>query len=72
MARPRTKLAAQYDARPAAGVRHCDCTGCGAFGDFRAPRARDRLTEDYWFCLDHVRAYNAAWDDYKGMSPEEL
>ena len=72
MARPRTRLAPRYTARPAAGVRHCDFTGCGAFGEFRAPRARDRLTEYYWFCLDHVRAYNAAWDYYKGMSPEEI
>ena len=72
MARPRTKLTARYSSRPAAGVRHCDVTGCGAFGEFRAPRARDKLTEYYWFCLDHVRAYNAAWDYYKGMGPEEI
>jgi DnaJ-domain-containing protein 1 len=72
MVRPRTRLAAQYNARPAANVRRCDFIGCGAFGEFRAPRARDKLTEYFWFCLDHVRAYNAAWDYYKGMSAEEI
>lgn len=72
MARPRSRLATRYSARPAAGVRHCDVSGCGQIGEFRAPRSRDKLTEYYWFCLDHVRAYNAAWDYYKGMKPEEI
>lgn len=72
MARSRTKLAAQYDASPSAGARRCDFSGCGHSGEFRAPRSRDRLTEYYWFCLDHVRVYNSAWDYYKGMSPEEI
>ena len=26
----------------------------------------------WWFCLDHVRAHNAAWDFYKGMTPGEI
>jgi hypothetical protein len=52
--------------------RRCDHPGCLEHGEFRAPRARDRLTEYYWFCLDHVRAYNASWDFYAGMSPEEI
>lgn len=34
--------------------------------------ARDRLGEYYWFCLEHVRRYNAAWDFYAGMSPEQI
>lgn len=55
-----------------AGERRCDFSGCCEFGEFRAPRSRDKLTEYYWFCLDHVRAYNAAWDYYKGMNPEEI
>ena len=25
-----------------------------------------------WFCLPHVREYNASWDYYKGMSPQEI
>jgi len=46
--------------------------GCDGAGEFRAPMARDRLRQYYWFCLDHVRAYNAAWDFFKGMSPAEI
>ncbi len=52
--------------------RQCDHPGCPQEGEFRAPRARDRLTDYYWFCLDHVRAYNARWDYYAGMSADEI
>jgi hypothetical protein len=41
-------------------------------GEHRAPQARDRLDKYYWFCLDHVRAYNAAWNYYAGMSEAEI
>jgi hypothetical protein len=53
-------------------VRACDHAGCAAEGEFRAPRSRDHLNEYYWFCLEHVRAYNASWDYYKGMSADEI
>jgi hypothetical protein len=45
---------------------------CAAAGEYRAPKDRVRLTDYHWFCLDHVRAYNAAWDFYKGMSPGQI
>ena len=51
---------------------NCDMPGCGAPGEYRAPKSRSHLTEYWWFCLEHVRAYNAAWDFYKGMSPGEI
>ncbi len=57
---------------PAAATRLCDHPGCAATGDYRAPRARDRLGVFYWFCLDHVRAYNAQWNYYAGMSAAEV
>lgn len=50
----------------------CDAPGCEAAGEFRAPRDRSRLRDYYHFCLEHVRAYNQAWDYYKGMSPDEI
>lgn len=53
-------------------TRSCDQPGCEGHGEFRAPRSRDELNSYYWFCLDHVRAYNAQWDFYKGMSAEEI
>ena len=53
-------------------LRVCDHPDCEAGGDFRAPRSRLDLDHYYWFCLDHVRAYNAAWNYYAGMSDSEI
>ena len=58
------------DAGPPA--RLCSHPGCEAAGDFRAPRSRIELDHYYWFCLDHVRSYNAAWNYYAGMSEREI
>ena len=46
--------------------------GCGAQGEYRAPKSRQNLHEYWWFCLEHVRAYNGSWDFYKGMSPGQI
>jgi hypothetical protein len=46
--------------------------GCSEPGEYRAPKSRNNLTDYHWFCLEHVRAYNAGWDYYKGMSPAEM
>jgi hypothetical protein len=56
----------------AAQVRACDHPGCAAGGDFRAPKSRLDLRDYYWFCLEHVRAYNSAWNYYAGMSDREV
>lgn len=53
-------------------VRPCDHAGCIAGGDFRAPKSRLNLHDYYWFCLEHVRAYNSAWNYYAGMSATEI
>ena len=53
-------------------MRPCESPGCLAEGGFRAPKSRQALHEFYWFCLEHVRAYNASWDYYKGMSDDEV
>jgi hypothetical protein len=74
MARPRFSFSEDYR-RPQAEPRGCDEPGCDGVGEFRAPRSRDRLgnAENYlWLCLDHVRAYNAAWNYYAGMSEHEI
>jgi hypothetical protein len=52
--------------------RGCDWHGCVGEGLHRAPRSRSRLHEYWWFCLEHVRIYNAAWDYYTGMSGAEI
>ncbi len=54
------------------GARLCEQPGCEAAGEFRAPRRRAEDSGHYWFCLDHVRAYNASWDYFRGMSEAEI
>lgn len=52
--------------------RRCQHPGCAEDGAFPAPRSRDQLRDYLWFCLDHVRAYNAAWDYYRDYSTAEI
>ena len=61
-----------YAPDPGAPGRECDMPGCDAPGEYRAPKSRYALHDYWWYCLDHVRGYNAAWDFYKGMSPGEI
>ena len=53
-------------------VRHCDHPGCVQSGDYRAPRSKEDLTSYHWFCLDHVQAYNRAWNYYAEMDEDEI
>jgi hypothetical protein len=57
---------------PRNSMRRCDRPGCDEEGRFPAPKSRDRLNSRYWFCLEHIRAYNQAWDYFKGMSEAEI
>lgn len=59
-------------AHPPPGGRRCDIPDCACLGEYRAPKSRAQLHEYFWFCLDHVRAYNASWDYYAGMSTAEI
>jgi hypothetical protein len=61
-----------FDAAPEPPMRLCDHPGCLAGGDFPAPKSRVELHRYYWFCLEHVRAYNLAWNYYAGMSDREI
>src|SRR5690348_11270225 len=69
---PRARIEASVETAAQPPLRACDHPGCAAAGDFRAPRSRASLGAYYWFCLDHVRAYNAAWNYYAGMSAREI
>jgi DnaJ domain len=61
-----------FAAEPGPPARSCDHPGCDAGGDFRAPKSRLELDHYLWFCLEHVRAYNSAWNYYAGMSDTEI
>ena len=69
--RPSTRPRA-YAPDPDAPGRACDIPGCPEPGEYRAPKSRDTLNDYHWFCLEHVRAYNASWDFYKGMTPGQI
>lgn len=71
MPRPDTTFSARSNPEPPP-PRGCECPGCSAVGDYPAPKGRDRLRDYFWFCLDHVREYNRAWDYYAGMSTAEI
>ena len=61
-----------YAPDPDAPGRPCDAPGCDCAGEYRAPKSRTELNQYHWFCLPHVREYNAAWDFYKGMTPGQI
>jgi hypothetical protein len=61
-----------YAPDPTVPSQGCDTPGCLHAGEYRAPKSRSTLREFHWFCLEHVRAYNASWDYYKGMSESEI
>ncbi len=58
------------EARPS--TRACEAPGCGQPGEHRAPKGRDREGEYYWYCLDHVRAYNKSYNYFAGMNDEAV
>lgn len=51
--------------------RCCDMPGCKGDGAHKAPKHRG-LNEYYYFCLEHIRDYNTAWDFFQGMSEREI
>lgn len=58
--------------RDHAPVQRCEWDGCTESGDYRAPRSRHELQSYRWFCLQHVREYNAQWNFYAGMTEREV
>ncbi len=61
---------AEPEARPE--ERACDHPGCRARGEFRAPMGRGREGQFHVFCLEHVRAYNATYNYFAGMSDDAV
>lgn len=53
-------------------TRRCDRPECDNEGTHRVPKSRDRLSEHFWFCLEHARAHNESWDYFAGMSEAEI
>lgn len=72
MAVKRQKFHGRYEGEG----RICEAPGCHEAGEFRAPGSRapgfDGPGEWRWFCLEHVREFNAGYDWFEGMSAEEI
>jgi hypothetical protein len=60
------------------GARHCSHPGCTEAGEFRAPpeegpRAGYNGPGQWrYFCLDHVREFNAGYNFFNGMTADEI
>lgn len=62
------------------GDRPCAHPGCTEAGEYRAPLHRPGSAfaspsappEWQYFCLAHVRAFNASWNWFEGMTAEEI
>lgn len=52
--------------------RKCEHAGCEEAGKYRAPKHPDNLEEFFWFCQEHVRAYNLKWNFFENHSEEDL
>ena len=67
-----TKFHGRYEA----DGRLCAVPGCDEAGEFRAPGTQghgfDGPGSWRWMCLDHVRAHNAGYDFFEGMSADEI
>lgn len=50
----------------------CDYPGCLEDGVYKAPKSRLQLRNYHYFCLDHVREYNKAWNYHKGLDEQQV
>jgi len=66
---PRTTLQEDGDAGT---QKPCDVKRCTAGGIYQAPLSPQQLRTYLWFCLDHVREYNKAWNYCAGKSETEM
>ena len=75
---PREKPSPRFHGRIEGTGHACAEPGCDAAGEFRAPPseggggAADAPRPYRWFCLDHVRAFNARYNFFNGMSADEI
>ena len=59
------------DSAPTQRLKHCEMPGCPDEGDHKAPKHRG-LDDYYFFCTNHIKEYNKAWDFFSGMSNSEV
>ena len=66
MARKKSKTQDQFDWNTleleTANIPRCDHFGCDQEGTYPAPKSLQNPQDRYYFCLEHVKAYNQQWD----------
>ncbi len=65
----------KFHGRVEGAAERCGFPGCRATGEFRAPLTPgnfDGPGEYQYLCLDHVRAFNARYNFFAGMSMDEI
>ncbi len=72
----RERPKARFHGRVDAQGRLCAEPGCDQPGEFRAPAGAGATSDGpgayRWLCLDHVRAFNAGYNFFTGMTPDEI
>lgn len=66
---------ARWHGRVEGAADRCAVPGCTEPGEFRAPLSPSGFDGPgawQFFCLDHIRAYNSAYNFFAGMSAEEI
>nr|WP_299849725.1 J domain-containing protein [Sphingomonas bacterium] len=69
---------ARFHGRIEGAGQMCMEPGCDQPGEFRAPPADGPVIDGEgprpyrWFCLDHVRAFNARYNFFTGMTVDEI
>lgn len=53
-------------------ARPCAYKGCREIGLYPAPRKNGSARVPLYFCLIHIREYNAHWDALAGLSPQQI
>lgn len=75
-----TRAGPRFHGRYASDERPCDWPQCADHGEFRAPPLEassggsryDGPGKWRWFCLEHVRMFNAGYNYFAGMSADEI
>lgn len=56
----------------AAHTRACDWLGCPSEGEFRTSKSPRNMSEQVWYCADHIREHNKAWNYFEDLTDDEV
>ena len=65
----------KWRGRVEGAAERCGVPGCAEPGEFRAPLSPSNFDgpgQWHYLCLDHVRAHNARYNYFEGMTPDEI